>query len=340
MIRTGNVVGALQHAKTGHTYAEHLGDIYSQAKCLCHQGLCLLTLGHYEQGQLSLENARNFLNLCGLQEGVLYVQVRNHEAEIHLVKTEYLQSRHIQLSIVAHSHPTTYAAVVANLNIALIDTMIGVESKLVHQNLDTCRLHIKGLQDWFQIYLNLVVDQIYADIALRGGDHNTANMLLTQTFASSRYIHMDVALPCLARLADLSTEMSNVKTAMSWAGIFIALALKSKDKLSKMKAFHCLGQIFITQGDDATALSLFTVALDGLTFMGVHHWRADCMVHMANIWEHRREMVKSVELWKTARPLFQRSSQAKDVTRIDRKLADVDSEVMEVYEKQLQHLQN
>jgi hypothetical protein len=47
-----------------------------------------------------------------------------------------------------------------------------------------------------------------------------------------------------------------------------------------------------------------------------------------------------VELWKAARPLFQKSSQAKDVARIDRKLADaVDSHVMEENDSQLQRLE-
>jgi hypothetical protein len=57
--------------------------------------------------------------------------------------------------------------------------------------------------------------------------------------------------------------------------------------------------------------------------MDVHRWRADCLVHIADIWERRGDIVKSVELWNAARPLFQRSSQAKDLVRIDRKLTDM-----------------
>ncbi|KAJ7272477.1 hypothetical protein C8J57DRAFT_1507323 [Mycena rebaudengoi] len=100
-----------------------------------------------------------------------------------------------------------------------------------------------------------------------------------------------------------------------------------------MSAFRCLAQIFAALGEDETALNMFTIALDGFSFMDIHRWRADCMVHIADIFERRLdsslymragEVVKSVRLWKAARPLFERSSQAKDMTRINVKLAAVE----------------
>ncbi|KAJ7202438.1 hypothetical protein C8J57DRAFT_1735729 [Mycena rebaudengoi] len=105
-----------------------------------------------------------------------------------------------------------------------------------------------------------------------------------------------------------------------------------------MQAFHCLGQIFSAKGDDETALSLFNVALDGFTFMDVHHWQADCMVQIADILQARGMVIKAIELWKTARPLFERSFQMKDVIKIDAKIAEVDSAILAKYEEQLQHL--
>jgi hypothetical protein len=54
-----------------------------------------------------------------------------------------------------------------------------------------------------------------------------------------------LAILCLERLADLSTGMNNIHTTMGWAGIFLVLALRSKDKLATMKAFRCFGQILL-----------------------------------------------------------------------------------------------
>jgi hypothetical protein len=105
-----------------------------------------------------------------------------------------------------------------------------------------------------------------------------------------------------------------------------------------MQAFRCLGQIFSAQGDDETALNLFNVALDGFTFMDIHCWRADCMVRIGDILNNCGEVIKAIDLWKTARPLFERSSQMKDVIKIDTKIAEVDSAILAKYEEQLQHL--
>jgi hypothetical protein len=62
------------------------------------------------------------------------------------------------------------------------------------------------------------------------------------------------------------------------------------------------------------------------------------MVRIGDILNGRGEVMKAVELWKTARPLFERSSQMKDITWIDAKLAEVDSAVLAEYKEQLQHL--
>ncbi|KAJ7265196.1 hypothetical protein C8J57DRAFT_1230218 [Mycena rebaudengoi] len=105
-----------------------------------------------------------------------------------------------------------------------------------------------------------------------------------------------------------------------------------------MQAFRCLGQIFSAQGDDDTALRLFNVALDGFTFMDVHRWRADCMVRIAGILNGRGEVMKAFGLWKAARPLFERSSQMKDMIKLDAKLAEVDSAVLVEYDEKIQHL--
>jgi hypothetical protein len=132
--------------------------------------------------------------------------------------------------------------------------------------------------------------------------------------------------------------MNNIHTTIGWAGIFLVLALRYKDKLATMKAFHCLGQIFAVQRDDDTALSLFNVALDGFTFMDVHRWRADCMVQIADIWSSCGEVSRAVELWEAARPLFERSSQARDVAQIDKKLVAVEASILEHHEKRLLQL--
>ncbi|KAJ7273839.1 hypothetical protein C8J57DRAFT_1594468 [Mycena rebaudengoi] len=162
--------------------------------------------------------------------------------------------------------------------------------------------------------------------------------MFEKCFALSPGISIEPTLLCLERLGDHSTGMNDIQITLRWTGNFLGLALKCKDKHQTMQAFRCLGQIFAAQGDDETALSLFRVALDGFTFMDVHRWRADCMARIADILNDHGEVMKAVELWKAARPLFERSFQMKNIVKIDAKLAEVDSAVLAEYEEQLQQL--
>jgi hypothetical protein len=52
------------------------------------------------------------------------------------------------------------------------------------------------------------------------------------------------------------------------------------------------------------------------------------MVRLGDIFRGHNTL-KAVELWTTARPLFERSSQAKQVGNVDQKLASVSENVLE-----------
>ncbi|KAJ7754800.1 hypothetical protein B0H16DRAFT_1722506 [Mycena metata] len=86
----------------------------------------------------------------------------------------------------------------------------------------------------------------------------------------------------------------------------------SKEKLAFYKALLFIGDLFIDV-DEVTAENLFIVALEGFTFMDVHRSRAQCMLLLGDLAQKKAEITKAVELWTTARPLFERSLQAKDV---------------------------
>jgi hypothetical protein len=219
---------------------------------------------------------------------------------------------------------------VAKLNIALIDTVTGADSKLLHQNLDTCQSHSKALYGFQARELSFVADLVTAELCLRDQAHASANAMFKKCLVTSRDIAAETTLLCLERLGDFSTGMNDIQTTLQWAGMLLVLALKCKNKLQTMQAFRCLGQIFIAQGDNETALSLFRLALYGFTSMDIHRWKADCMVRIADIENNRGETVKAVELWKAARPLFERSSQVKAITQIDAKLAEVNVTVLDV----------
>jgi hypothetical protein len=337
MFETGNPSGALKYAKKAEANGVYLGNIYEQAQSLFLQTKCHMAFANYRHAQMLLQGSSSLWMFCGIPKGGhLDMAIMNAEAEIHMCKTEYLESRKFHISMLSNLQPTQqYHAIVANLSIGFIDIAIGVDSKQVYQNLETCRSRIQMLAGYEQAATAPWVDVALADLSLRDGNHTVANTTFSAYVASpgngSSIIQV---LECLERLADLSSGMNNLQNTLRWAAIFISLGLISKTKLATMKAIHCLGQLLAAEGDDESAFSLFTVALEAFTFMDVHRWRADCMVQIADIYEKRGEIQKSVGLWKMARPLFERSSQAKDVTRLGRRLAEADFAISEKHEQQ------
>ncbi|KAJ7839797.1 hypothetical protein B0H13DRAFT_1911045 [Mycena leptocephala] len=97
----------------------------------------------------------------------------------------------------------------------------------------------------------------------------------------------------------------------SWTTVFLVHSVQQQEKLGIHKALQFLGDVFLAQDDEHTAINLFTVALEGFIYMDMHHSRAECMLQLGDISKGHGDLQKAVELWTTARPLFEQSSQAK-----------------------------
>ncbi|KAJ7245329.1 hypothetical protein C8J57DRAFT_1242321 [Mycena rebaudengoi] len=166
------------------------------------------------------------------------------------------------------------------------------------------------------------------DLNLAQGDSQAARAILVSCYTSTRGKADGGAMFCLERLADYRHRLYDPQTTLGWTCVYIGAARKTGNKLALMKGLACIAEIFIAWGDDSTALSILEVTLSRFTYMGVHRWRADCFERMGEIYERRGQLVKACELWTSARPLFERSSQAQAVARLDSRLAsDYSSEM-------------
>jgi hypothetical protein len=121
----------------------------------------------------------------------------------------------------------------------------------------------------------------------------------------------------------------------SWTTVYLAHSIKFKEKLGINKALQFLGNIFLAQADKDTAVSLFGIALEGFTYMDVHHSRAECMLRLGDVAKEHGDLLKAVEFWDAARPLFERSSQGKQVELIDERLASVSTDVLQQHRRNL-----
>jgi hypothetical protein len=150
-----------------------------------------------------------------------------------------------------------------------------------------------------------------------------AKVKFKEILTSLRGQDHEVELFCLGRLADIRAWPAS-EWHPRWPIMYCGHAYIAKDKLELHQALLLLGDVFLATKDNETATNLYIVALEGFTYMDVHRSRAQCMVRLGDLANEQGHTSKAIGFWKTARPLFERSLQAKDVAQIDVRLSTVD----------------
>jgi tetratricopeptide (TPR) repeat protein len=179
-------------------------------------------------------------------------------------------------------------------------------------------------------------DASLADLYLREGNFLTAKTLFERCLKLSGG-QSEMMTYCLERLGNASC-WGACNWMSGWTTVFLVHSVRQSEKLGIHKALQFLGDVFFAQDDEQTAINLFTVALEGFTWMDVHRSRAECMLRLGDISKGHGNLQKAVELWTTARPLFEKSLQAKQVENIDQRLAGVDEDVLEKHRTNLARL--
>ncbi|KAJ7210156.1 hypothetical protein GGX14DRAFT_626548 [Mycena pura] len=295
----GNFADGRAHAQKAQQIVTILGDELGQAEVFRQEAICCMGLGFFDEAAHLCRRVRDFTCMWGLQGSNADIHNQFLEAEIYLLKTEYPVACSIYTQIVRGTPPGYFRAN-ALLNIAIIDIVMGAPSAVVHSNLDAARAPRLTFMETSHI------DSVDAVLTLREEGPVAARAKLETLFRKLKMCDSQSATFCLERLADLDHHMYDCQTTLTWVAVYLGSALRSKDKLSTVKAVKCLGQIAAAEGETATAMSLFQVALDGFTFMDVHQWRADCMMRMSKIHLACGEVLQAKELFGAALPLFDR----------------------------------
>jgi predicted negative regulator of RcsB-dependent stress response len=257
--------------------------------------------------------ARDLLGLCGMSHGNLDHQIMNSQAEIHKIKSEYVEARKIHNSILeAITIQDPYSYGFALLNIAEIDVLIGALKNDVQRNCDKARKMLDPVGDAEGVAM---CDVILADLHLREGNSLAAKTILAKCLKVTLE-YSEIQTCCLERLGDASC-WDCLDGMSSWTTVLLVHSFGRKEKLGFYKALQFLGDMFLSQNNEHSATNLFTVALEGFTQMDVHHSRAECMLWLGDISMGHGDLLKAVELWEAARPLFERSSQTKWVQQIN-----------------------
>ncbi|KAK6977224.1 hypothetical protein R3P38DRAFT_2810620 [Favolaschia claudopus] len=321
--RVGNYVMGQRHASEAHRLGRLSGNLYGEGMALYADGMCCRELGDYVIAVELFNRSRNCLARCGVAGGRADTMVMTSLAELRFFQSEYSEVYQIYTTIVQDAvlSVDTYLCGFSLLHIAQIDVIIGTPAHEVQHKINKLKEVLTTLQD---INTQQAVELVSADLSLRERNHAHAQAVFT------RYLHMflgnnaEYALYANERLADLERwETQYFDKTFIWATIYLSYAFKLGNKLAVHKALACIGQMYLVQCDLETAHNLFTVALKGFTQMGVHHSKAQCLLYLGNIAEQEGNLGKAAELWTTARPLFERTLQAKNVEKIDAKLANL-----------------
>jgi tetratricopeptide (TPR) repeat protein len=217
------------------------------------------------------------------------------------------------------------------LNIAELGVHMGYPKDSVLRNLDAARNIFETPE---QILGLAMYDATLGHFHLHKGEFHEAKMIFEQCIKLWTGKSIDIIFYCLEQLGNVSCWPEK-HSMSSWTVLFLALSLKSSYRLGMYQALQFLGDIFLSYNDEDTAVSLFTVALEGFTAMDVHRNRAECMLRLGDIHKRCNDLLKAVGHWETARPLFKRSSQAKQIVQIDERLASVGKDVHQQHRENL-----
>jgi tetratricopeptide (TPR) repeat protein len=320
--RVGDYPTAQLHVKEAQTVAQLCGDFYRYSEALKLEGMCWAMLGKYTSAIFLFKRATDTLGLFGLSDSTLYLGIRADLAEVHKLKSEYPEALEIQIKVLEQFpvNEKPYRHAYTLLDITDLGVSIGSTKHDLEINMQTARSifvrlgYLRG-ESW--------CDLVQGRLHLREGNCSEAKILLEKCLRQCWGKYADLTTSCLEDLARGSRWRAADWTD-TWTVVFLAYVLKLNQKLEIYKALQFLGDVFLTQGDLQTASSLFTVALGGFTHMDVHRSRADCMLQLGDISRQSGDTLEATEYWTAARPLFKRSSQVCEVTRIDERVVEME----------------
>ncbi|KAF8177119.1 hypothetical protein K438DRAFT_1846020, partial [Mycena galopus ATCC 62051] len=317
----GDYAAAKTHASRAQRLSKLAGDLHTQALVNRLEAACSGVAGHYQESTAQLNKARELVKMSGFSGGDLHHTIMRALGEIHYLKSEYAQARHIHSQEIETTSPThnPFAYAYALLNIAHIDLIIDGPREDMYHRVNTARIIAKSIP---RDDISDACDRVQAMIEVREKKFDVAYSRFCECLKLTWATLNESACLVLEQLADIKTWPLGAPQH-KWPPIYLVYACKSKDKLALHKALLFLGDVFIVNEDETTATSLYQVALAGFTNMDVHRYRALCMLRLGDLANSQGRTSEGITLWRAAQPLFLQSSLVQDVADINFRIETV-----------------
>ncbi|KAF8212730.1 hypothetical protein K438DRAFT_1928012 [Mycena galopus ATCC 62051] len=292
-------------------------------------GLLGIDLLHTEAYALfylgNLPRARELNQQCheqiigiGIEHSDRLLGILDLQTDIYLAKTEYLEAKELCDLATTKTSPTRaprfYAHFLAQK--AYIGILTGSKESEILSNLEAAEAVYRAIASQRILLCSLV----RAELDLKRRCFHAARSAFTECFSRSLGVFPDIVVVCLAALGDPRHEMDTAWNTLRWAIIYLASAQKGKDLVATLHALRRLADIFVILSDQETALNLFHTVLKGATQIDIHCLQAECMVGIGDIMKRLMKIEEAMEMWKTAHPLFLRSSQTRDAAAIEARI--------------------
>jgi hypothetical protein len=137
---SGDFSGAKEDASQSQRVAMIDGNLYNEAVAFWIEAICWRSLGNYGHTLSLLDRATHLMELCGMSSGGgLLDSIRHSRADIHQLKSQYMDARSIQTHILRDNtaDQSTLSHAVALVKIVQIDIEIGATQYDVQQNINT-----------------------------------------------------------------------------------------------------------------------------------------------------------------------------------------------------------
>ncbi|KAJ7890110.1 hypothetical protein B0H14DRAFT_2561385 [Mycena olivaceomarginata] len=321
----GNHLAAQINARRSQKLARLGGNMLLESLGLRAEALVYLDIGAYQNTIALFHQARELLRRCGRKGSETDYNFLFTIADTYYLKSEYNEAQEIYMQIKNATSDQEHLILhaIAVLNLAEITIITGKNLDHVAQTLNDKK---KILATMHHSVGMASCDIVMAELHLHK-DHNTlaAQALLLQYTQS---VDREITSYSLERLANLKHwGITAIGWVSRWTTVFLAHTFKYHNNLTVHKALSSMGHILWAMGDLSTAESLFTVALEGFTWMDVHRSRAECMLHLGEISQQKGDFEEAISSFKAARPLFERSSQVKDVEHVDSLVRSLEEEI-------------
>ncbi|KAJ7740085.1 hypothetical protein B0H16DRAFT_1694329 [Mycena metata] len=332
-LSSSDYITARAYAHEVQRLANISGHLYSEAIGLYTESLCCHGLGDYHKCIWQVKRARALLELGGWSQGDIAVGLVFSQVAVHASKSEYADAHNLQQQTlqIYQGGGQLYLEGLSLTNLAAFEVRMGTSYNMIQEKIDRAQAIFRRTANKS---LMTHCDTVQADLNFREGD--MSSLLFCKCFQFALGQFAETVTYCLERLADVTRWSSSHDS--SWSTVFLAHSLRAKEKLGVYKALQFIGDIHLIDNDEVTAVSLFTVALEGFTYMDVHHSRAECMIRLGDIAMKNGNFLGALELWETARPLFERSSQTKGLQGINERVSGITEEVQEQHQKNLVQL--